>query len=271
MHPLRIVVVGPGKAGGAVAMAASRAGHEVVAVVSGPSGRVPEGLDAPRLPPGGVVPACDLIVLAVRDDGIAEVASSLRVGEVGAVIHLSGFTSVRVLDRFADDGVVVGSVHPLQSLLDPERGAEALRGSFAAVTTDDDGLALLSSFARSLGMRPFRLADEDKPAHHAAAAAASNFVVAALDIASELAAATGVPFEAYATLTRSVVDNAYEVGPAHALTGPVARGDVGTVAGQIRAAAAVSHDLRARYVAMVEATARMADRWDDFADVADHS
>lgn len=217
------------------------------------------------------MPACDLVVIAVRDDRIAEAASSLRLEDPRAVIHLSGFTSVHVLDRFAERGAVVGSVHPLQSLLDPEHGAEALRGSFAAVTTDDAGFGMLSSFARSLGMRPFRLADEDKAAHHAAAAAASNFVVAALDIASELAGATGVPFEAYATLTRSVVDNAYGVGPREALTGPVRRGDVGTVAGQLRAAAAVSDDLRARYVAMVEATARTADRWGDFAEVVDQA
>jgi predicted short-subunit dehydrogenase-like oxidoreductase (DUF2520 family) len=137
------------------------------------------------------------------------------------------------------------------------------------VTADDATAVTLSSFVRSIGMRPFRLDDADKAAHHAAAAAASNFVVAALAIAAELAAETGVPFEAYASLTRAVVDNAYDVGPAQALTGPVARGDIGTVAGQLRAATRVSADLGARYAAMVEVTARMAGRWDEMSQVVE--
>jgi predicted short-subunit dehydrogenase-like oxidoreductase (DUF2520 family) len=261
---MRIVIVGPGRAGGAIALVAVAAGHELVAVITGPSGHVPPGIDSVRLPVGSPVPPCDLLVLAVRDDVIADVASTLVAPEAAIVCHLSGFTPVGVLHRFTASGSV-GSIHPLQSLLDPERGAEALRGSFAAVTADDETAVILSSFVRSIGMRPFRLDDADKAAHHAAASASSNFVVAALAIAAELATETGVPFEAYASLTRAVVDNAYDLGPAQALTGPVARGDIGTVAGQIRAAAGVSPDLGARYAAMVEATARMAGRWDEMA------
>jgi predicted short-subunit dehydrogenase-like oxidoreductase (DUF2520 family) len=266
---MRIVIVGPGRAGGAIALGAIAAGHQLVGVVTGPSGQVPAGIDGVRLPPGSPVPPCDLLVLAVRDDAIADVASTLVVPEAGIVCHLSGFTSVAVLERFTATGSAIGSIHPLQSLLDAERGAEALRGSFAAVTADDSTAVTLSSFVRSIGMRPFRLDDGDKAAHHAAAASASNFVVAALAIAAELAAETGVPFEAYASLTRAVVDNAYDMGPAQALTGPVARGDIGTVAGQMRAARAVSDDLAARYAAMVEATARMAGRWDDMSPIVE--
>lgn len=266
---MRIVIVGPGRAGGAIALGAVAAGHQLVAVITGPSGHAPPGLDTVRLPVGSPVPPCDLLVLAVRDDVIADVASTLVAPEAAIVCHLSGFTPVAVLDRFTATGSVVGSVHPLQSLLDPERGAVALRGSFAAVTADDETAITLSSFVRSIGMRPFRLDDADKAVHHAAAAAASNFVVAALAIAAELATETGVPFEAYASLTRSVVDNAYDVGPTQALTGPVARGDIGTVAGQIRAATGVSPDLGARYAAMVEATARMVGRWDQMAQIVE--
>lgn len=266
MRQLRLVIVGPGRAGGSIAIASSRAGHEVRAVVPGPSGSLPAPLaDVPILERGSPIPDCDLLVIAVRDDVIGEVADTIRTESTGIAVHLSGFTSVAALEPLRLRGWETGSIHPLQSLLDPLRGADALRGSFAAVTAGGAAAPILASFVRSVGMRPFPLADADKQVHHAAAAAASNFLVSALAIASELAAHSGVPLEAYASLSRAVVDNVYEHGAASALTGPVARGDLGTVAGQLEAAGSVSAELRARYAAMVEATARMAGRWDDFA------
>jgi predicted short-subunit dehydrogenase-like oxidoreductase (DUF2520 family) len=252
-----------------VGIASAAAGHDVIGVVPGPSKSLPFGLDAPLLSGSEPLPACDLLIISVRDDLIPEVAGSLEAPDVAIAMHLSGFTSTRALDPLLQQGAATASMHPLQSLLDPQSGAEALRGSFAAVTADGPAATTVSSFVRSIGMRPFMMADEVKPSHHAAAAASSNFVVAALSIASELAARTGVPFEAYASLTRSVVDNAYDLGPDHVLTGPISRGDVGTVTGQLEAAAAVSPDLRARYAAMVEATARLAGCWDQFAEVTE--
>ena len=93
----------------------------------------------------------------------------------------------------------------------------------------------LEEFAASLGMHPFRLADEKKAVYHAGAAAAANFPLAALAMASDLLNVAGVPFAAAAPLVRAIVENAFEFGPRAALTGPVARGDVGTVAAQLGA------------------------------------
>jgi predicted short-subunit dehydrogenase-like oxidoreductase (DUF2520 family) len=127
------------------------------------------------------------------------------------------------------------------------------------VTTDDDPLAdRLFALASSLGAHPFELADEQKPLYHAAAAAAANFPLTALAMAERLFTAAGVDFAAAGPLTAAVVANAARLGPMAALTGPVARGDVGTVRAQVAAVAAAAPDLVEHFVALVRATAAVA-------------
>jgi predicted short-subunit dehydrogenase-like oxidoreductase (DUF2520 family) len=104
-------------------------------------------------------------------------------------------------------------------------------------------------------MHPIDLDDRAKPAYHAGAAAASNFVVAALAIAHDLLEAAGVPFAAAEALSRQVLTNAFALGPAAALTGPIARGDRTTVAGHLAAARQVSDSIGRQFRLMAEATA----------------
>jgi predicted short-subunit dehydrogenase-like oxidoreductase (DUF2520 family) len=194
----------------------------------------------------------------VRDDGIAAVAERLAgiVGAVGGAVHLSGLTSVDALGAL---GCPTGSFHPLQTLPTPEAGAAALRGAWIAVTTDDDLLAdRLFALASSLGAHPFELADDQKPLYHAAAAAAANFPLTSLAMAERLFAAAGVDFAAAGPLVEAVVANAATMGPVAALTGPVARGDVGTVRAQVAAVAVAAPDLVGHFVALVRATAAVA-------------
>jgi predicted short-subunit dehydrogenase-like oxidoreductase (DUF2520 family) len=104
-------------------------------------------------------------------------------------------------------------------------------------------------------MVPFRLLDEDKPAYHAAAAAASNYVVAALDLAGSLLESAAVPFEALEPLTRTAVANSFTQGPTRALTGPIARGDWATVKGQLEGVARARPDRLDQFRLMAQATA----------------
>ena len=105
--------------------------------------------------------------------------------------------------------------------------------------------------------------DEDKPLYHAAAAAAANFPLAALGIAARLFEAAGVPFSAAEPLVRAVVDNAFSLGPDAALTGPIARGDLGTVAVQVAAVERSAAELAPAFRDMSRATAVVAGRADD--------
>ena len=70
--------------------------------------------------------------------------------------------------------------------------------------------------ARELGLHPFPVADADRAAYHAAAVVASNHLVALLGQVERLGAVAGVPFEAFAPLVRSSVENAFLLGAADA-------------------------------------------------------
>ncbi|MGQ0849792.1 MAG: DUF2520 domain-containing protein [Actinomycetota bacterium] len=256
---MRIIVAAPGRAGGSLALAASAAGHSIVGVVSASSafaGRFAQlSYDRP-------LPAAELLVVAAMDRAIAPTAARLapHAKETEAAIHLSGFTSVSALHSLADAGCQVGSFHPLQSLPDPETGAASLAGAWVAVTAVEPLAGRLDELAASLSMRPFPLADQAKPLYHAGAAAASNSVVAALDLAERLFTEAGVPFAALQPLVDTSVRNAFATTPAEALTGPVARGDWATVAGHLKAVSGLGEDRVTQFRGLVEAAAIAAGR-----------
>lgn len=248
-----LVIVGMGRAGSSIARAARAAGHTLVGVM---------GRRRPQMGPvvewDEELPACDLVIVAVSDSAIREVAERLAPHWPASTpaVHVSGFVPVSALAAVADRGGAVGSFHPLQTLPDGERGAEALAGAWVAVTCEDVALrARLEDLAAGMGMRPFLLADGAKPLYHAAAAAAANYVVEALAVATDLLAAAGVAPAVLQPLTRRVVENVFALGPAAALTGPISRGDIATVAGQQAAADSVSDDLGRQFRLLAEATA----------------
>lgn len=258
---MRLVIAGPGRAGGALAIGASGAGHEVTGLFSR-SARVDRILGLPiksydELAGDGHLPLCDLLIIATRDAAISAVAQILApfVKPATAAIHLSGFASVSALYPLAQVGVETGSFHPLQSLPDSVRGARALAGAWVAVTAGPSLTTRLNDFAVTMSMRPFGLADDRKPHYHAGATAASNYVVAALDMAYALFERASVPFEALEPLTSATVRNAFNQGPSMSLTGPIARGDWETVAGQMHAVEALGDDRARQFRLMAEATA----------------
>jgi predicted short-subunit dehydrogenase-like oxidoreductase (DUF2520 family) len=254
LKTLELIVAAPGRAGGALAIAAAAAGHRIVGVISR-TGRFADRFQ--QLSDDTDLPAADLLVIATRDDQIHPTAARLApfAAKSGAVVHMSGFKSVEDLAPFAEAGIGIGSFHPLQSLSDPETGARTLKGAWAGLTADEPLLGVLTDLATSLEMTPFRLFDSVKPVYHAAAAAASNYVVAALDLAASLLESASVPFEAVAPLTRTAVANAFSQGPRQALTGPIARGDWETVRGQFEALASALPDRSKQFRLMAEATA----------------
>ncbi|MCJ7726283.1 MAG: DUF2520 domain-containing protein [Acidimicrobiia bacterium] len=269
---MKLLLAGPGRAGRSLFSRAAAGGHEISGVVArNPSaasaaaadlGTVAIGWDAP-------LPACDLLVIAVRDDAIGEVAAHLApaASEVRAAVHVSGLTPVATLAPLAGT-CAIGSFHPLQTLPDPVTGAARLQGAWMGVTSDDDMLSDdLFRLARSMGGHPFELPDTAKALYHAAAAAAANYPLAALAMSRRLFEAAGVPFEAAEPLVRAVVDNAFAFGPEAALTGPIARGDVGTVAGQRAAVEASVPELLDDFLAFGRAVARVVGTTDQFGEV----
>lgn len=216
-------VVGTGRAGGAIA---ARLAERGLAVSAGRDARA----DA------------DLVLLAVPDAAIPEVAQRVPTGPW--VAHVSGATSLSALAphdrRF--------SMHPLQTL-SRDRGPEQLDGAWAAVTGETDEAAAAGRWlAETLGLRPFPLADSDKPLYHAGAAIASNFLVTLYRAAARLLEEADAPPEALVPLMERTIENGF------ALTGPIARGDWSTVEAHLRALEARAPDLVPLYRALAEAT-----------------
>jgi predicted short-subunit dehydrogenase-like oxidoreductase (DUF2520 family) len=202
----------------------------------------------------GAAEGVDLLVLATPDAVIAEVAASVAPVETTVVAHLAGSLGLDVLAPHPRRA----AVHPLASLPDADVGARRLRsgGWFAVAGDPPEALALVEALVADLGGRSFTVADPDRAAYHAAAAIASNHLVALLGQVERVASGAGVPLEAYLDLVRVTLDNVAEMGPAAALTGPVARGDWATVE---RHRAALPADELVAYDAMVAAARRLVD------------
>jgi predicted short-subunit dehydrogenase-like oxidoreductase (DUF2520 family) len=253
-------LVGPGRAGTAIAVALAARGWRPVAVAGRTADAASTRALAARLGTAAVEVAhagheADLVIVATPDAAIAgaaaAVAASLRPGSL--VIHLSGASTLHELDGvlLARPDVEVASLHPLQSLPSGEEGAERLAGSWCAV----DGSPRVERIAVTLGMRPFRVDAADRVVYHAAACVASNHLVALLGQVERLAARAGVPFEAFLPLVQGTIANIAELDPAAALSGPVVRGDDETVARHVHALPA---DERETYRALVREARRLA-------------
>lgn len=231
-------IVGSGRAGGSLAGALGAVGWDVELVGRGGEVR-------------GAAEGVDLLVLAVPDAAVAEVAAAVPPGPA-VVAHLSGSLGLAPLAGHAHRAVL----HPLVSLPDPEVGAERLRsGAWFGLAAEGDPLAV--EVVDQLGGHAITVAEADWATYHAAAVVASNHLVGLLGQVERLAAGIGVPLAAYLDLARGSLDNVAAMGAAAALTGPVRRGDRATVE---RHLAALPPDERELYDAGVRLCERLLPR-----------
>ena len=232
----RLRVIGAGRAGRSLAGALSLAGWQIAELL----GRGAPVEEAAR--------DVDVLVIATPDAAIAPVALRVAPRAETLVVHLSGAVG---LDALAGHPRRAG-LHPLVSMPDERVGAERLRADAWFGIAGDPAV---SSIVDALGGRSFPVRDEDRAVYHAAACVASNHLVALMGQVERLAGAVGVPLEAYLDLARESLANVAAMGPAAALTGPVARGDEDTVDTHRRA---IDPRERAAYDALADAARRLA-------------
>ncbi len=189
----------------------------------------------------------EVLVVAVRDDAVAEVAGRLvatgLVGERHVLLHCSGArAAAEAFAPIADRIGGAGTLHPLRAITDPRATMRSWKGTVFGVEGDGRGRAAATQLAQALGGTPLALDGAAMVRYHAAAAIASNYVVALLDAAVGLLRSAGVDDEAalaaLVPLAQSAVANVGERGLAQGLTGPIRRGDTGTVARHLSALAA---------------------------------
>jgi predicted short-subunit dehydrogenase-like oxidoreductase (DUF2520 family) len=257
-------LVGPGRAGTAVADGLVAAGHRCVAV----AGRSPDApstraaaarYDAAATTVADAGRQAQLVVIATPDAALDATAATLVGGlrPGGLVVHLSGARGLDALAPIAATrpDVSVGALHPLQTFVEPTRDRVVLAGAWAAIS----GPPAVRRVAHDLGLRPVEVPDERRAEYHAAAVVASNHLVALLGQVERLADHAGVPLAAFEPLVRATVDHVFDLGPAAALTGPVARGDIATVS---RHLAVIADDEHRAYQALADSARRLAGRDD---------
>ena len=262
-----IVIIGPGRVGTAIGVLAERAGWRVTAVgarnaARGAAAAAQIGSDVRACEPAEAAGLGDLVLLTVRDDAIEDLCRELARAEAfrggASVAHCCGALSSEVLSPARQAaGCSVASIHPLQTFPSADRAIETFAGTFCFCEGDGEALDRVEALACAIGGVPIRLESSAKALYHAAASVACNYLAALLDASLSMTSRAGIDREtaskALGPLVRSTVDNVLSLGPAEALTGPIARGDVETVARHLRAIRVLPEDVQQFY--------RTAGRW----------
>ncbi len=251
-------IVGAGAVGTALGVALSRAGWPVVAVASRDPARRERfhGLvdrARPFAEAQALIEEVELIIVAVPDDALAPLARTVRMYSGQAMVHTSGALGAEVLAPAMAAGTQVGSFHPLVAFADTERAVADLHGATVAIEGDDQLATLLAEMADAVGATAVRLAAGSKTAYHAAAVLSAGGFIALLDAIAELGRAAGLDesgsLAIYGRLIEGTLGNARALGIGAALTGPITRGDVGTLRAHLETLAAHAPDAMDLYAA----------------------
>ena len=267
---LAVGVVSAGRVGSVLGAALARAGHVVVAAsgVSKASVRRAEELlpDVPLLPPDEVATQSDLVLLAVPDDVLGGLVrglvatDSLRPGQI--VVHTSGAHGVEVLRPAAEAGVLPLALHPAMTFTGRAEDLHRVVACCVAVTAGPDDLAAWNvgeALVVEMGAEPVRVPEAVRPLYHAALTHGANHLATLVTECVDLLRDAGIePAErVISPLLSAALDNALRHGD-RALTGPVARGDVGTVRKHVDVLRDASPDTVPAYLALARRTAHRA-------------
>jgi predicted short-subunit dehydrogenase-like oxidoreductase (DUF2520 family) len=184
----------------------------------------------------------DVIFITTPDDIIAEIVSKLQLIDIKctAVLHMSGSLSSEILLPLKERGIVIGSLHPLQSFPNAKQAVENLPGSYFTFEGDKSLLPWISELIDSFeGVLKVLPSTESKAIYHAGAVIVSNYLVGLAQLGSECLEKAGFRSEeareALLPLMRGTMNNLLVMPPEQALTGPVSRGDVGVIRSHLSA------------------------------------
>ncbi len=185
----------------------------------------------------------DWLALTVRDDVIADVVNLLDAriktqNQHTACFHCSGVHGSSLLSPLAEHGWTVFSFHPIQTFYSVEIRPEVVENIYVGIEGTEDGLQAAQRLARLFGWKPMVIPQDQKPLYHAACVFASNFITASFGAALDILATLGVPEntarEALLPLSQTSINALAHLPPHEAITGPLIRGDVDTVAKHIQ-------------------------------------
>lgn len=236
-----IAIIGMGKVGTAVGVLLRSAGYEIVAVASRSAASAENGVKYT----GGEIftsvadaaSQAECVFVTTGDDAIASVCEKIsKEGGVRAgkkIVHMSGAGGLDLLESARRAGAHVASIHPIQSFADVEGALKNIPGTTFGVTADDEIKDWAVQIVRDLGGASFFVSDVDRPLYHAAACMASNYLVTLMYMVESVYETVGLSREeaikSFWPLVTGTIRNIEAHGTVQSLTGPISRGDVGTV------------------------------------------
>ena len=253
---LKLGFIGAGTVGTALAVRLSGKGYPVVAVSSRNQGSAEK---LARKIAGchafhnnqDVADAAELVFITTPDDAIAPAVSQVRWHAGQSIVHCSGADSTDILKTAKNSGALVGVLHPLQTFASVEQAIENMPGSTFALEAEEPLLNTLKDMATALGGNWVELKASDKVAYHAAAVIACNYLVTLVKLATDLWQTFAIPPQqatrALLPLLRGTINNIDTVGIPQCLTGPIARGDTGTVKKHLTALHKIAPGLLSTY------------------------
>jgi len=238
---LRIGFIGAGKVGLAFGAYLFQKGFNVVGYYSR---RHESGLKGTKLTKGTtftkikeLVKSSDIIFITTNDDEIANVCNSLvdnnilKKGQI--IVHMSGASSSKILERAKEKGCYIYSMHPLQSFADVNKAIDDLSNTVFSLEGDEENIEILERILKKTCNKYFKLTCDQKALYHVAACAMSNYIVTLIDYGLTILNSIGIDseegYKAFYPLIKGSIDNIYNLGTQAALTGPIARGDIETI------------------------------------------
>lgn len=256
--------------GSGLALALRQCGHRVCAVSSrGSASAEALATKVPGCEPlsgaQAVAEATDLVFITTPDSAIESVAASVKWKPGHWVVHCCGAMGTAALRPAADQGAVTGAFHPFQTFagLDrPEQAAARLSGVTFALSAEGDLAGFLNNLGHALGGRTVTIADEARGLYHASAVLSCGYLVTLLEAAVEVWQAAGFTreegLEAVAALSGATLESVARLGTRAGVTGPLVRGDVGTVMNHLEALAHAMPEVAALYRTLTEKSLPLA-------------
>jgi len=241
-----IAIIGLGKVGAAVGYLLRLSGYEISAVADRSADALKNGVEYTGgkacCDPIRASLSADSIFITTTDDFIESVCNEISegggFGPGKRVVHMSGAGGLDLLESARRSGAQVASIHPLQSFVDVEGVIESIPGSTFSITAEGEMRDWAIRVVRDLGGTPFFVSEEDKPLYHAAACMASNYLVTLMNMVEGVYQKLGMDADeavrAFWPLVRGTMKNMEDRGIEKSLTGPIARGDSGTISKHLK-------------------------------------
>ena len=253
---LKLGFIGTGTIGSALALTLHSRGYPVVAVSSryhASARKLAQAINGCSAVTDNqeVADTAEFVFITTPDDVIASVASQTKWHQGQYVVHCSGADTTDILEPARKGGAYVGVFHPLQTFAGAREALENMPGSTFTLEAEEPLLGILQDMANALGGHWIELKAGDKAAYHAAAVIACNYLVTLVKMATDLWQTFGISREkatrALLPLIRGTVHNIETIGIPQCLTGPIARGDSGTIKKHLEALEKVSPDMLTTY------------------------